>query len=185
MADKWPKTYRQHEWIDPRIEIRPSRIGGRGMFARSLIKAGDVVVSWGGIVFTQAEVDAGNAAQRSTVAIGEGLYLGSPAGQYDRERDDLGDFINHSCDPNCWMQDEVTLVARRDIQPGEELTADYAMWEADEAHVGPWACTCCSSLCRTRFTGTDWRLPELQERYKGRFSPFINARIRAASGPSQ
>ncbi len=185
MADHGRKSYRQHEWIDPRIEIRPSPIGGRGMFARSMIKAGEAVVIWGGAVFTQAEVDAGNAAEGSTVAIGEGLYLGSPVGQYDRERDDLGNFINHSCDPNCWMRDEVTFVARRDIQPGEELTGDYAMWEADEAHVGPWICACGSSLCRTRFTGKDWRLPELQERYKGHFSPFINARISAASGPSQ
>jgi SET domain-containing protein len=185
MADQGRKTYRQHEWIDPRIEIRPSPISGRGMFARSLIKAGDVVVIWGGVVFTQAEVAAGNAAERSTVAIGEGLYLGSPVGQYDRERDDLGDFINHSCDPNCWMQDEVTLVARRDIRPGEELTGDYVMWEADERYVRPWECACGSPLCRQTLAGLDWRLPELQARYRGHFSPFINARIEGTRDPSQ
>src|SRR5688500_9414364 len=140
MADQARKTNRQHEWIDPRIEIRPSPIGGRGLFARSLIEAGGVVVIWGGVVFTQADVDAGKAAERSTVAIGEGLYLGGAVGQYDRERDDRGDCMNHSCDPNCSMQDEVTLAARRDIQPGEELTGDYVMWEADETYLRPWEC---------------------------------------------
>ena len=41
-------------------------------------------------------------------------------------------YTNHSCDPNVWMQDEVTLAARRDIAIGEELTIDYAMIEGDE-----------------------------------------------------
>lgn len=46
-------------------------------------------------------------------------------------------FINHSCDPNVWMLDEVTLAARRKVQQGDELTGDYAMWEADEGDVEP------------------------------------------------
>jgi hypothetical protein len=185
VADRGQKKYLQDEWIDPRIEIRTSPISGRGMFASSSAREGEVVVIWAGVVFTQADVVAGKAAEGSTVALADGLYLGSPVGQYDRERDDLGDFINHSCDPNCWMQDEVTLVARRDIQLGEELTADYVLWEADETYLRPWERACGSPLCRRTLTGRDWRLPELQVRYRGHFSPFINARIDGARGPSQ
>jgi SET domain-containing protein len=33
---------------------------------------------------------------------------------------------NHSCDPNLWHADVVTITARRDIAAGEELTIDYA-----------------------------------------------------------
>jgi uncharacterized protein len=37
-------------------------------------------------------------------------------------------FINHSCDPNCevdiWNK-RIFVFAKRDIQPGEELTYDY------------------------------------------------------------
>jgi GNAT superfamily N-acetyltransferase len=98
---------------------------------------------------------------------------------YDRATDDRGDFINHSCDPNVWIADEVMQIARRDINAGEELTMDYAMIEADEDNVKPWDCRCRSSLCRGRVTGLDWRLPSLQERYAGHFSPFINRRIEA------
>jgi hypothetical protein len=150
------------------------------MFATSAIGAGDAVVIWGGVVFTRAEVDAGKAEVHSTVPIGEDLYLGSKVGEYDREQDDRGDFMNHSCDPNCWMRDEVTLIARRDIRLGEELTADYAMWENDESDIKPWRCACGTTLCRKTITGTDWRLSELQDRYKGHFSPFITDRIHAA-----
>lgn len=37
-------------------------------------------------------------------------------------------FINHSCDPNAevtWTGDIATLVAVRNIEPGEEITFDY------------------------------------------------------------
>lgn len=51
-------------------------------------------------------------------------------------------FLNHSCQPNCelffWETDDLTpndrlwLQALRPIEPGEELTIDYA-WPADAA----------------------------------------------------
>jgi hypothetical protein len=87
------------------------------------------------------------------------------------------EYLNHSCDPNVWLDDEVTLSARRTIAPGEELTSDYALWELNEDHVSPWLCRCGSRLCRGRFTGQDWRSPELQRRYAGHFHPTIEARI--------
>lgn len=155
-----------------------SPIAGRGLFARQPIEEGQSVVIWGGTVFTAADIQAGKVDDKSTVPIGERLYLGSPAGAYNREEDDLGDFMNHSCDPTVWMQDEVTLVARRHIDAGEELTADYVFWKEDETSVSSFACHCGSEACRQRITGKDWRLPELQSRYEGHFSPYINERIR-------
>jgi hypothetical protein len=147
------------------------------MFALSPIRAGDTLIVWGGWVCTTADVTAGRAAPRSTVYIGEDTFLGARVGEYDRERDDRGDFINHACDSNVWLADENTLVARRDIAAGEELTVDYALFEGDEDDVKSWDCRCGSPLCRRRITGRDWRLPGLQERYRGHFSPFINHRI--------
>ena len=142
---------------------------------------GEVVNVWGGTVLLSGEDIKGEKADKWRAegyvwaAIGEGLYL---AGQLSREDTDSTNFINHSCDPNVWMQDEVTLVARRDIARGEELTIDYAMFEEDEDWVPSWECHCGSRLCRGRFTGKDWRCRELQERYWNHFSPFINDRIR-------
>ena len=45
-----------------------------------------------------------------------------------------------------------------------------------EDFVSSWECSCGSSFCRKRVTGKDWRILELQERYKGHFLPFINKR---------
>ena len=156
------RTYRVDSWIDPRVGVRASPRGGRGVFATEHIGAGEVVVIWGGTALTEEDVRAGRARRGSVSAIDEGLYL---AARVD-EGPDVDDFMNHSCDPNVWMLDQVTLVTRREIEPGEELTADYALWEADEGWVGRWECRCGSSRCRGRVTGQDWRSGELQERYR-------------------
>lgn len=75
------------------------------------------------------------------------------------------------------MADEVTLIVRRNISAGEELTADYALWEWDESWIAPWTCHCGTALSRQTITGKDWRRPELQERHQGHFSPFLEERI--------
>ena len=45
---------------------------------------------------------------------------------------------NHGCAPNLWMEDAVTVVARRAVAAGEELTVDYATQTGTEA----WRMTC-------------------------------------------
>lgn len=171
------KNYSRDSWIDPRLELRESPIQGKGVFAKSPIKKGETVIVWGGVVMTGEDLKAGKAAKHTVAAIGEGLYLAEPAGESD-EKDALNidDYMNHSCDPNVWMRDAVTLVARRNIKVGEELTADYAMWSVDPN----WKmeCNCGSPLCRGTITGDDWKLEGLQKRYERHFSPFINKRIK-------
>src|SRR5215467_5510167 len=174
------KQYDLQSCIDPRIEIRSSPIAGCGMFAREAIKKDEIVIVWGGVVMTAEDIGAGRFRKGSLSAIAEDRWLGASLdGQ-----EDPADYTNHSCDPNLWMSDEVTLIARRDIAAGEELTADYMMWEANEDYRAAWQCCCGSPLCRRAVTGKDWRLPELQERYAGHLSPFLNERIaRAESRP--
>jgi SET domain-containing protein len=169
------REYPAKSSIDPRIEVRAASSEGKGMFALEPIREGETVVVWGGKLFTREDVKLGKAAKGSVSAVDGRLYL---AGDVNEFPPDPSNFMNHSCDPNVWMKDEITLVARRDIEKGEELTGDYAMWEADEQYIASWACDCGSPTCRKRLTGKDWRLPELQERYGRHFSPFINRRIR-------
>lgn len=100
----------------------------------------------------------------------EGLFTAEKRG------DDDTYFINHSCDGNTWMKDAFSLIARRDILPGEEVTVDYALF-VDPDYVSKWKRRCDSVDCRGQVTGEDWKKPELQERYKGRFSLMINKKI--------
>ena len=52
--------------------------------------------------------------------------------------------INHSCDPNAWLEG-LDLVARRPIEPGEEITVEYATFiagtgESFDCHCGAGDC---------------------------------------------
>jgi len=175
MSNRAPKKfYRQSAWLDPRLEIRPSPLGGKGTFAREPISQNEIVTIWGAEVFTKEEVNEGKAEGREIIPIAEDLYLAYEPDDYEAP----DHFLNHSCDPNVWMADEVSLIARRDIRAGEELTTDYAMFETNENWVAQWQCNCGSSLCRKTFTGKDWRLPELQDRYRDHFLPCLNERIK-------
>jgi hypothetical protein len=159
-------TCRTTSWLDPRLKVRASEIDGKGLFALAPIAAGDPIVIWGG--------EVGEIWRKGGVAIGEGRYLTGPG--------DVSDRMNHSCDPTVWMLNEVTLVARRALAAGEEVTADYALWEGDESWTARWRCRCGTSVCRVVLTGRDWRLPVLQARCAGRFSPFLETRIARLRG---
>ncbi len=67
-------------------------------------------------------------------------------------------------------------MALRNIETDEELTFDYAM-NADEHDE--MQCRCGSQSCRGTITGFDWRKPEIQKKYDGYFSWFIQRRIDA------
>lgn len=176
MGKKQLKKINSDSWIDPRVEIRPSPIHRKGMFAKKLIKQGEKVIIWGGTIYSEAEVKSGKASVDNMANIDWDLYLADPI-----DAPELADkFTNHSCDPNLWMKDEITLIASKDIEPGEEITIDYATFSAGII-CERFQCRCDSSLCRGEVTETDWCLPELQARYRNHFSPYINERIRQNS----
>jgi hypothetical protein len=67
-------------------------------------------------------------------------------------------------------------VALRDISPGEELTHDWATTDDDDYAM---ACRCGAPVCRGVITGKDWRKKELQQKYLGMFSWYLQQKIEA------
>ena len=72
------------------------------------------------------------------------------------------------------------LVTLRDVAVGEELVVDYAMSSTDPAYL--LRCHCDSYRCRQMVEGTDWRIPQLQQRYAGHWAPAVQALIDAGAG---
>ena len=177
------KNYLPKTWTDPRIEFRESRISGNGMFAREPFKKGETVCIVGGNVMTDAEFEAFQAAHRNynAVQIDDHLHLVEDP-EVTRT---LEGSMNHSCDSSTWMADEATLVARRDIEAGEEVTVDYALFTTQSNWMLDARCHCGSPDCRRIVTGDDWRREDVQERYRNHFSPFINRRIERLMKGSQ
>ena len=159
------------DWISPKVEVRSSTLEGKGIFALAPINPGEKIVIWRGRYTNKDGSDKARLEGKLVMQWDEDLYSIEDRG------DDQGYFINHSCDSNLWLANAYTLIARRPIYAGEELTADYALWEADDNYISKWVCKCGSVNCRKKVTGKDWRLKEVQKQYQDHFSPLINKRI--------
>jgi len=163
-------------WMDPRLEKKSSDTEGSGIFATADIKKDERVAIFGGKIMLIDEMyQIPPELQRYTMQIEERFILG-PACDHAEDTD----FFNHSCEPNCGFSGQVFLVAMRDIMAGEEITFDYAMTVSESVGsdmVFSMDCACGSPRCRGTITEQDWRLPELQERYRGYFSPYIQEKI--------
>ncbi len=168
------KKYLSKSWISAKIEVRNSDIHGKGVFTKEKISQGEVVIIWGGEVFTSEEFHKGNGLKHTNVGIDENTFLASP----NHEEKTVDDFMNHNCDANLWLDDEVTLSAKRDIQANEELFFDYSIELVDRDYLMKSFCCCNAPNCRKSITGKDWQLKEVQALYKNHFSPFINERIK-------
>jgi hypothetical protein len=156
------------------VQSHPGK-GGHSVFAREPIAAGELLVVWGGRAVTGAELATlTERERRHSLQVEENLYL-APVGPPEP-----GDYVCHSCDPNAGLSGQIALLALRDIAPGEEVCYDYAM--SDGSDYDEFDCACGSSLCRGRITGDDWQRPELQARYAGYFSPYLQRRIERLSG---
>ncbi|HEX4438877.1 MAG TPA: SET domain-containing protein-lysine N-methyltransferase, partial [Thermoanaerobaculia bacterium] len=135
--------------------VRRSKIHGRGVFATRRIRAGRSLIAYEGQVLTEKQVDArydheDDADDPHTLLfhVARDRYIDASVGGNDAR------FINHSCDPNCEsdvVDGAVVIRAIRNIQPGAELTYDYAL----EIEANPpkrrralYACRCGARRCR-------------------------------------
>lgn len=159
-------------WLSPKAQARPAGEKGWGSYAVEPIQAGETVAAFGGSVVPLAVLQTFNDDRQSrSIQVDTDLYLVSG------ETPDAGDMLNHSCEPNCGISGQILLVAMRDIEPGEELSFDYAMCDASD--YDEFRCLCGEPTCREIVTGSDWRDPVLQAKYAGWFSPYLERRIAA------
>ncbi|MET9343726.1 SET domain-containing protein-lysine N-methyltransferase [Nonomuraea sp. NPDC003804] len=151
VTNRYPATC----WLTPSAEVRPSPVEGLGLFATAEIDPGDLVMRLGGQVIDDVTL-AGLTPPYSSLTVEEGVHLLLDPGHPVR-------YGNHSCDPNLWHDDSTTVVARRRVMPGEELSLDYATHSGTDTWAMP--CRCLSPLCRGTVTGGDWRLARLRRAY--------------------
>ena len=165
-------------WISPKARKgRRSGIAGRGLFADEMIAVGEVVAVKGGHIRTTAQIaELPEPLPNSAIQITDQLHLVACAVE---EYEPVMLFLNHSCEPNIGFAGNVVLVAMRRIAAGEELTTDYALFDD---YDGQMDCSCGAMGCRRVIDGRDWRRSDLQRRYQGFFSSYLQRRIEASSG---
>ncbi|MEI8270308.1 MAG: SET domain-containing protein-lysine N-methyltransferase [bacterium] len=132
-----------HGYISPNTETRFSQIHGLGLFAKKDIKKGEVVAVWGGCVVTNKEIlkFSKNIGYNYALEIHPGFYL---AEKKESELDS-SDFINHSCLANSKIINKLTMITKRYVYKGEELTSDFS----NSKNSGKkFVCNCGSKKCR-------------------------------------
>jgi uncharacterized protein len=135
--------------VSPPIEVRPSGVHGRGVFATQFIPRDTRIIEYTGkrVSWESAPNDENNP-HTFNFGLENGDVINPEIGGNDAR------WINHSCDPNCEANEEddrIFIDAMRGIQPGEELFYDYGL-EIDEPITEEskkkYACHCGSSKCR-------------------------------------
>lgn len=113
-----------------------------GGFARRKIKNGEPVIEYIGEKISKAE------SLRRCEA--ENPYIFQIDDEFDLDGNvgwNPAKFINHSCAPNCEAQffdDMIWIMAKRDIEPGEEITFNYS-YDLEDYKEHP--CKCGAANC--------------------------------------
>jgi len=158
-----------YSYISPKLQEKDKpEVNGMGVFAVSAIQKGELLAIWGGHIIYASEVSPDMPNPRGVLQVEEEHYVYAPVIE-------SADFFNHSCSPNAGFYGQITLVAMKEIEAGEEVCFDYAM--CDGSSYDEFDCSCGSENCRGRITGNDWQIRELWERYQGYFSPYLQRRI--------
>lgn len=140
-------------YVSPKVEMRHNDYG-KALFAKEKILENEIVSISGGIVMKKEEwsaLCAKNNYSDTAYSIEEDFVI-TPIDP-DNPSDDWA--MNHCCFPNVGVRGQITFIALRDIEEGEELTYDYAMTETDPQYN--FKLSCYKEKCRSIFTGNDWK----------------------------
>jgi SET domain-containing protein len=127
---------------EQKIQFKNSAIHGMGGFALRKIKNGEPVIEYTGEKISKAE------SLRRCEA--ENPYIFQIDDEFDLDGNvgwNPAKFINHSCAPNCEAQffdDMIWIMAKRDIEPGEEITFNYS-YDLEDYKEHP--CKCGAANC--------------------------------------
>ncbi|MDQ6622612.1 MAG: SET domain-containing protein-lysine N-methyltransferase [Verrucomicrobiota bacterium] len=137
-----------------RIEVRRSRVHGKGVYATETIRKGARIIEYAGahLPWSKAMDLPPHRPDEPFHTFYFSLDNGDviDAGQGGNE----SRWINHSCDPNCETNEEddrIFVYALRTIRPGEELFYDYKIIPAEKRTKKlekDFACHCGSAKCR-------------------------------------
>jgi hypothetical protein len=140
-----------------KINIRKSKLHGKGLFASRAIKKDEKIFTIKGqkLKFLIHNKKQAELAGFNWIGLGKNIWI-NPTHH--------GLYFNHSCNPNSAIKGTKTAVAIRNIKKDEEITFDYSLNEADIF----WyiKCSCGSKNCRKTIRSIQFLHPKKFEKYK-------------------
>ncbi|MBX4199234.1 SET domain-containing protein [Candidatus Parcubacteria bacterium] len=131
------------------LTISKSRTG-KGIFTTRSFKRGSLLFIFGGKLYAADNIfKIGGTIADNSIRFGPETYM-SP-------ENELGSFLNHSCEPNSLVSKEagrLKIVALKDISKGSEVTIDYStILGADD--IWTMKCICGAPRCRKLIRSID------------------------------
>lgn len=148
-------------YIPSSIKIKKSH-SGKGLLAKKTIKEGKTIFHFDGRMGDGAHTNA------EALQIDEYKFLESTA-KFD-------DFLNHSCNPNCYIDwQTLNLIALKDIPKDEELSFNYNISEYDLLEGGNFTfkCKCGSKNCIGEVKGFKYLSSEQKKEIQKFIPPFL------------
>ncbi len=160
---------RQRGW-----EILPDPGNGFATYATREISPGEVLIPFEGTphtLVTRSHVEANWSEAEKDWFRRYAWPLSSEIWVTWPEKPEEWRPINHSCEPNVWLEG-LDLVARRGIRQGEEIRVDYATYGNNI--LAPFDCNCGSPSCRGRVREDD-HLQGFMDAYGEHLSAYVKA----------
>ena len=124
------------------IEVRVLGPDHKGIFARTRIPAGTLLGFFDGRAAVADLGEDGRGAQLDDFFWRQSVHLRRTGNTLlyliPTEEPDGVDYLNHSCRPNARVEDQLYVHALRDIEPGEEITADYRTFNLVSQEIPCW-----------------------------------------------
>lgn len=139
------------------IEIINTSIG-KGVRTLSKIEKNTKILTFGGVIES--------VPSKYSLQVSETTHICSYG-------NDISDFVNHSCNPNCYIQflDLLTITAIRDIEPNEELSFNYLTTELEMSN--PFICSCGNDNCYKTIKGFKFLDQKARKDIEIYLSPFL------------
>jgi uncharacterized protein len=136
------------------LQVRRSRLAGRGVFTTRAVPKGTLLLEYLGERISHTEAGERYYAAKEPDAFVLLFTVDRKIVIDGRVGGRAARYVNHSCDPNCEADEiggRIFITSIRDIAAGEELTYDYNM-EAPQPLPRDWrqryACRCGAPKCR-------------------------------------
>ena len=174
---------RRHRLGGPAWEVRPTAPGQYGTFATRAVDPGETVVPFEErphVLVTRSHVEATWSEARLSWFRRYAWPLTDEVWVTWAEDPEDWRPINHSCEPTAWLEG-LDVVARVPLQPGSEVTLDYATFCTEP--MPPFECSCGAPTCRGTIRGDDF-LADFVDRYGRHISDHVRRR-RAGGDPKR
>lgn len=147
-------------YISNKLEVRKTE-KGKSLFARLNLEKDEILIRFEGEIIDKPT--------KTTLQIEENRHLEGPG--------ELDDFLNHSCEPNGYINfKDLTFRALHNIKKEEEITFNYLTTEWDMANK--FECYCGAEKCFRQIKGFKYLTLEQKKSLEHLLSPFLKKKLR-------